>query len=186
MSMEHKAFIFDTNKFHCELEQIILLAGKSNDLTNLKKFIEENKSGIISPYTLDELDENWENELENRDVQEFSDFALTVCYNPEDDFGLGYDWTLLVEWLENLPLKFNSDYYILGKEIKSDNFKLDPSYMGFGLVEKEDVSIIYKELISLNSEIKKSKNEELIEVYNILIETYEQAKNQNKGLMMTF
>ncbi len=43
MSMEHRAFIFDDDRFDSELRNLLLNAGLSNNIDKIKNFIEQNK-----------------------------------------------------------------------------------------------------------------------------------------------
>lgn len=43
---------------------------------------------------------DWQEALENRDLHEYGDYALTRFYNPTDCSGVGYEWVRLSD---NLP-----------------------------------------------------------------------------------
>lgn len=198
--MEHKAFIFDTPKFNQELRSIILTSGVKDDPKRLKKFINTHLDQLTSPYTEEPLDADWEDELENEDVQEYADFALTYCYNLEEEIGLAYAWDALIGISENLDTDFDPEYVVLGEALEDDDFVLDPGQEGMGFVEAEDINEIYDELVELKESftdaVKKiSLSEdtlyeisetELLEGYQQLLTIYKTAKERNLGLMMTF
>ena len=87
--MEHRAFLFDTERYHAGLEDFILEAGRWGNTAVLEQYIDAHWDQLQSPYTADPLTENWRDELESGDVQELADFILTLCYDPEADLGLG-------------------------------------------------------------------------------------------------
>lgn len=198
--MEHKTFIFDTNTFNQELREIIISSGRWDDTKSLKKFIKEHISKLYSPYTGELLDEDWEGELENEDVQEYSDFCLTYYYSPEEEYGLAYLWDALIEVLSKLQLSFEAEYCILGAAVETDDFILDPGGEGMGFVEAEDVPKIYGELINKKEEFEKTvignslsektlfevNYDELVEAYTELISIYKEASSRKLGLMITF
>lgn len=198
MSMEHKAYIFDTNSFKKELSEIIINCGNMKNLEALNTFIRDNISRVKSPYTGELLDNEWEKELETGEIQELADFALTCYYSPEEDMGISYAWDELLTSLSTLPLKFNSNYYVLGRTLQTEKFILDPGGMGLGFVYAEDIPIMYNELINLSQVFKKMSLDivnsvtydvtfsELMDSYKELIALYKQAMEINYGLLMTF
>lgn len=191
MSMEHKSFLFNTSAFTKELSEIILTAGETDNEKLLISFINQNLNDLKSPYSGEELTVEWIEELETEDIQELADFAMTKYYNPDEELGLSYSWELLLESFDELDLKFNNEYYILGKSLDSENFTLDPGRMGLGFIESQQISSIHKELISLKQNFinifeTESLDKEVIQAYEELIEIYEEAKESNCGLLMTF
>ena len=191
MSMEHKSFLFNTSAFTKELSEIILTAGETDNEKLLISFINQNLNDLKSPYSGEELTVEWIEELETEDIQELADFAMTKYYNPDEELGLSYSWELLLELFDELDLKFNNEYYILGKSLDSENFTLDPGRMGLGFIDSQQISSIHKELISLKQNFinifeTESLDKEVIQAYEELIEIYEEAKESNCGLLMTF
>lgn len=191
MSMEHKSFLFNTSAFTKELSEIILTAGETDNEKLLITFINQNLNDLKSPYSGEELTAEWVEELETEDIQELADFAMTKYYNPDEELGLSYSWELLLESFDELDLKFNNEYYILGKSLDSENFTLDPGRMGLGFIDSQQISSIHKELISLKQNFinifeTESLDKEVIQAYEELIEIYEEAKESNCGLLMTF
>ncbi|MNK69436.1 hypothetical protein D3C87_888240 [compost metagenome] len=191
MSMEHKSFLFNTSAFTKELSEIILTAGETNNEELLISFINQNLDHLKSPYSGEELTSEWLEELETEDIQELADFAMTKYYNPDEELGLSYVWESLLELFDDLDLKYNREYYILGESLNFKNFILDPSKMGLGFVNSEHVNDIHRELVSLKENfaaICETENfdEKTINVYEELIEIYQEAKESNCGLLMTF
>ncbi|MBC2582910.1 hypothetical protein [Clostridium sp. DJ247] len=196
--MEHKAYIFDTDGFSKELSQLIITSGNTKNSAPLKAFINNHIGKVRSAYTGDLLDYDWEKEMENGEVQELADFAMTCYYSPEEEMGLSYAWDALLVALNMLSTNFDPDYYILGRTLESEMFRLDPSGMGLGFVYAEDIYIMHNELINLkqsfidngmpqlNDVIYDITFSELIEAYEELILLYKQAEEINYGLLMTF
>ncbi|MET3028334.1 hypothetical protein ABXT06_16765 [Flavobacterium sp. UW10123] len=191
MSMEHKSFLFNTSVFTKELSEIILTAAGTENETLLISFINENLDNLKSPYSGQKLTNEWHEELETEDIQELADFAITKYYNPNQELGLSFLWESLLELFDDLDLKYNCEYYILGKSLNYKNFILDPGKMGLGFVNSEHITDIHRELISLKEEfadICEAENfdEKIINAYEDLIMIYQEAKESNCGLLMTF
>ncbi|MBL0736342.1 hypothetical protein JI750_05565 [Flavobacterium sp. GN10] len=189
--MEHKSFLFNTSAFIKELSEIILTAGDTENETLLISFINENLDNLKSPYSGEKLTKEWHEELETEDIQELADFALTKYYNPDQELGLSFVWESLLELFDDLDLKYNCEYYILGEFLSYKNFTLDPGKMGLGFVNSEHITDIHRELISLKeafADICETENfdEKIINVYEELIMIYQEAKESNCGLLMTF
>ena len=195
MSMEHKAFLFDTKGFNKELSSIILESGGKEDPEPLKKYIEKNFYWLrLSTNEKKMIKEK----LDDNDIQLLADIALTAFYSPEEDLGLSYSWDALLEAFEKLPLQFTPEYYLLGKPLKNETFKLDPGAMGMGFVDEKDIIEICRELQKLresliNNGLPEYKDllyeitlEELIEAYDELVELYQLAGRNKRGLMFTF
>ena len=99
MSMSHKAYAFDWSAFaRDELHGILLDALSSGDTNGLIRYIEANQDHLKDLYEGGPLSD-WKNVLENFDVHEFGDFALTRFYDPEKDSGLEKDWLAIDEHL---------------------------------------------------------------------------------------
>lgn len=196
MSMEHKAFVFDTKNYMEQLNNLLVDRGANDDIATIRQFIEEHLDVMKSPYTGDELDEDWGEEIEKGDIQEHADFALTGYYDPNEDIGLSYEWDMLLEALKKLDF-IEAEYCILGKSIQKGNFRIDPGYCGLGLVYAEDIPMLYQKLITVRNKldeinIKELKSfieieqEDLKSVLENLISIFQSALNDKKGLMLTF
>jgi hypothetical protein len=159
MSISHKAFAFDWKTFESdELHTLIVQALESEQLLPLIRYIENHRAKLKDPYKGKPLDLNWQEMLENRDINEYSDFALTHFYNPAADMGVAEEWTELDKLLseaERLAL--------LGFPIRSENNIFDPGRMGsyfqapaqvsasLGIVNELAIEAIesYKELLKI-------------------------------------
>lgn len=197
MTMEHKAFLFNTEQFNKELRPIILAASKNYDLNLLRSYIMENIGKVRSIYSGELLENNWENELELGNIQELDDFSMTCFYNPEDDLGLSYSWDILIEVLKTLSTGFDAEYYILGRPLETDTFRLDPGGMGMGFVQMNDTPLILQDLIDLRGALIEDGTipaealyectlSELIAAYDELIALYKEAVEHKSGLLITF
>lgn len=96
VSMTHKAYAFDWSAFARDELHDILLDALSSGVTNaLIRYIDANRYHLKNGDEGGPLSDNWnwKNELENFDVQEFGDLALTRFYDPMEDYGLVYDWS---------------------------------------------------------------------------------------------
>lgn len=184
--MEHHAYLFDTQTYHREIEELLLTAGAFGNTDVLEKYIDENASQLKSPDTADPLDENWRDALANGDIQELAGIILTRCYDPDGDIGLGEDWEILCGAMEELDLSGGTEYYFAGEEIRSGSFVLDPSGMGLGIIEPENIELIYDELDSFVSQMEANDDDLLTELYRSLMEIYEAAHVRSRGLLLTF
>lgn len=94
MSMSHKAYAFDWRAFEQdELRQVLVAALESGDPATIARYIETHREQIKDPYEGRPIERSWQAMLENRDVQEYGDFALTRFYDPTDDQGLAESWS---------------------------------------------------------------------------------------------
>ena len=147
MSMEHKAFLFDTNKYHQQIEPIIEKCCKTNDASVVRKYINKNYEQIANPYTGDILDANWENELESDSRQELFDFVLASCYVPDDDIGLGYAWDGVLEAIKEMRVIGDAEVCVLGNPLIYAGVEVNPGLMGLGIIEAKDVVRIKEVLL---------------------------------------
>lgn len=126
MSMSHKAFAFDWKAFESdELYTLLVQALESNKVLALSRYIENHCTELKDPYEGEPLDRTWQEMLENCDVHEYGDFALTRFYDPAADWGVG------CEWMEIDDLLSEADRgALLGFSIRSENNVFDPGRMG--------------------------------------------------------
>ena len=93
MPMHHKAYAFDWQSFEQdELPGLLTRALETGETSGLAAYVGRNRGVLKDPYEGDPLDADWQESLENRDVHEYGDFALTRFYDPAADRGLGYRW----------------------------------------------------------------------------------------------
>ena len=102
MSMEHKAFVFDTEKFHAEIEPVMKDSIKNAEVAH--RYICEHLDELQSPYMGDELGEDWEEEFGELTLQTYFDILLTTCYDVEDNRGLGEMWDAVNEVIKSLDV----------------------------------------------------------------------------------
>jgi hypothetical protein len=125
VSMSHKAYAFDWSAFERdELHSILLDALSSGDTNGLMRYMEANQHHLKDLYEGGPLS-NWKNVLENFDVQEFGEFALTRFYDPEGDRGLGNDWFHIDEHLSEADRAT-----LLGTPLGPSNAYFDPGRLG--------------------------------------------------------
>ena len=123
MSMEHKAFAFDWNAFQRDLAPILHDALSCDSVAALAAFIEHHRHSLTDPYEGQPLPKDWWSSMENRDVQEHGDFALTRYYSPTVDFGIGDSW---IEFSSGFP----SPQILLGDLFGPADNRFDPGRMG--------------------------------------------------------
>lgn len=91
--MSHEAFAFDWHGFEQdELHDLLAQALATNDTAALKVYIDANRQFLKDPNEGEPLENDWLTKLENRDVHEFGDYALTRFYDPADNFGIWDHW----------------------------------------------------------------------------------------------
>lgn len=99
MAMEYKAYAFDWSAFEVGLKPLLVEALGANDTAKLQAFINQHLGNLTDPYEGDPLSADWKDTLENSDVHEYGDYALTRYYDPADNRGIGYEWVRLSEEL---------------------------------------------------------------------------------------
>lgn len=197
MSMEHKAFLFNSQKFHLEIEEVLHKCCHDNKGKEYAiEYIDKNYDNFKSPYTGEELDDKWINQIESGNIQEYMDFILTACYDPNEDMGLEYSWELLIEEIKQMHITSNAEQWVLGKPIVCNGVLVDPGAMGLGIVDAEEVSYIKNILIDSRSKLQPIEvretnlydltNEEIIDAYDDLCNIYKLAEGKGFGIMMTF
>lgn len=193
MSMEHKAFVFDTETFHAEIEPVMRDSVKNPDVA--RRYICEHHDRLQSPYTGEMLEEDWEEEFDEPTLQVYFDILLTACYDAEEDLGLGELWDAVNEVVEGLDLFEEPQIAVLGREVVVEGVRVDPGMMGLGLVESQEVSDIRNKLLASREEAENMEPEdslcdaepdEWMEAYDELCGIYEEAMRQGKGVLFTF
>jgi hypothetical protein len=99
MSMSHKAYAFDWRWFECDLRPLLEDALVTDNARRLETFIDDHREVLTDPYEGEPLADDWRETLENRDVHEYGDYALTRFYDPANDCGIGGAWARLSERL---------------------------------------------------------------------------------------
>lgn len=136
MSMSHKAFAFDWRRFESdELYTLITRALESNQVACLVAYIEKHLPELKDPYEGVPLDQTWQELLDNRDVHEYSDFALTRFYDPAADLGVAEEWIEIDRSLTEAERGV-----FLGFPIHAAKTAFDPGRMGSYFQTPEQVS----------------------------------------------
>ncbi len=141
--MDHRAFVLDHRGFTAELRPTLEVALSSEDPAPLRAFILANLPHITDPNEGAPLPGDWEQKLENGDVHEYGDYALTKFYDVVDDIGLGDLWAQLDEALDaqHRPL-------LLGSAI-GGAAPFDPGRMGAYFQSPKDVARAFDLLAAL-------------------------------------
>jgi hypothetical protein len=126
VAMSHKAFTFDWTRFDADdLYRIVVKALSSGDTAELGAYIDANLKDLKDPYEGKSLPKDWREMLENRDVHELADFALTRFYDPSQDWGIWDQWRAVDE---RLPAP--DQVALLGTSLGSDGKYFDPGREG--------------------------------------------------------
>ncbi|WP_172502522.1 hypothetical protein [uncultured Phocaeicola sp.] len=193
MSMDHKAFVFDTKKFHAEIEPVMKDSVKNTEVAH--QYICDHLDELQSPYTGDELDESWEEEFGELTLQVYFDILLTACYDVEDDRGLGEMWDTVNEVIKELDVFEEGELPVTGWEVQIDEVVVDPGMQGLGMIDCDEVAEILKILKENRYEAANAEPEDLLyetepeewmEAYDDLCSLYEEALSQKKGVLLTF
>ncbi len=198
MSMQHKAFLFDTDVYYGQIEPVIencCLTGNSGVVC---EYINNNLKQIYNPYTAENLEADWQNELESGTMQELFDFILTRCYEPDDDIGLEYSWDGMLEVIKEMNILDDAeeDICVLGRPLVYAGVEINPGLMGLGIVKASEVKRI-KDILTRNREkleaidipedlLYELEEDELIDAYDDLCSMYKRAEVEKKGLLFTF
>src|SRR5262249_35436836 len=136
MPMSHKAFAFDWLAFERdELPELLTRALGTGETAGLFAYIERNRGILKDPYEGDPLSEDWKDLLENHDVHEYADFALTRFYDPAAEHGLSYCWN---EIDDALPKEYRG--ILLGNPFGPRDNRFDPGRYGSYFQTPEQVA----------------------------------------------
>ncbi len=193
--MDHKAFVFDTKKFHAEIEPVMKDSIKNTEVAH--RYISEHLDELQSPYTGNTLEEGWEEEFGELTLQVYFDILLTACYDVEDDCGLCDMWDAVNEVIKSLHVFEEGELPVLGWTVEIEDVVIDPGMEGLGIIECDEVEEILNILEenrdeAENAEIEtedllyEAEPEEWMEAYDNLCNLYKKALRQNKGLLLTF
>jgi len=103
MSMSHKAYGLDWRLFEAIVRPVLEQALIDHEPSGLIALIEGDIDSFKDPYEGEALSTGWLSGLENGDVQEIADFALTKCYDPNANFGLSESWMQIDDALPGDP-----------------------------------------------------------------------------------
>lgn len=175
MSMEHRAFAFDHDRFAAELAPILDEALATGDVRQLVHFIESNRARLTDPYEGEPLGEDWRSMLETEDAHQLGDFALTAYYSPRENIGLGYDWDSARQTLREASL--DADAIVLGTPFGAEGNRFDPGKMGSYFQSPADVARNHEAVGDLGSE------DATLSAVRRMLET---ADRSQAGLYVTF
>lgn len=134
--MSHKAFAFDWKAFeNDELYTLLVQALESNEVLSLIRYIKNHRTELRDPYEGEPLEQTWQEMLENHDVNEYGDFALTRFYDPAADLGVAEAWMEIDDLLSEVDRGA-----LLGFPIRSVNRVFDPGRMGSYFQTPDQVS----------------------------------------------
>jgi len=134
--MEHKAFAFDYDGFERELRPLLQGALVSESPESLVAFIKRDLARFCDPYEGDQLQDDWENLVEAKDVHQYGDFALTKYYNPAADIGLGSEWEEIRVVVER---ELGTSASVLGRTLAAQGRVFDPGKMGSYFQSRLDI-----------------------------------------------
>ena len=193
MSMVHMAFVFDTEKFYAEIAPVMKDSIKNTEVAH--QYICDHLDMLQSPYTGNELDEDWEEEFSELTLQVYFDILLTACYDVEDDRGLCEMWDAVNEVIKGLDVFEEGELPVTGWEVAIDDVVVDPGMQGLGIIDCDEVAEILKVLEENRDEaanaepedlLYEAESEEWMEAYDDLCNLYKEALRQKKGLLFTF
>lgn len=195
MSMEHKAFLFDTDRFYAEIKPVMEDSVKNTGVAH--QYICEHLDELQSPYTGEPLEEGWEEEFDELTLQTYFDILLTACYDPDDDRGLVDMWDAVNEVIKSLDVFEEGELPVTGWEVQVDDVVVDPGMEGLGIINSDEVEEILNTLKEnrdaaedaepdLDEMLYEADSEEWMEAYDDLCSLYEDALNEKKGLLFTF
>lgn|GEM_PF-1032814 len=127
LTLAHQAYAFDYASFHDELRPLLLKALAAKDSAELGRFIDANLAQLTDPYEGEPLVKGWRGLLENGDVHELGDFALTKYYDSDLDIGLDIDWEAIGDLLEKSGV---SPTMVLGTTLGPVEAPFDPGREG--------------------------------------------------------
>lgn len=178
MSSEHKSFVFDYEQFELYIKRKLEISLETNETQYLEDFIMNNLDYLRDPYKGEFLPSGWMEMLENKDVHEYGDFALTKFYDPSEDIGLGYRWTEIQNILTN---EIKSSLPILGFPIGKSNNYFDPGKIG-SYFQDFNLVIENREVIS-NLVRQKPEYSDILEPVIVM---FSHTTTFRKGLYISF
>lgn len=180
MSLEHKAFIFDSDKFCEELKPLLESCLASGDVDQVREFVIINNSSLKDPYEGKPLEYDWEDMIEDKDVHQYGDFALTKYYTPSLDMGLGYDWEDVQKIFSGVSgLRYSP---VLGEPLGTESEYFDPGKSG-SYFQSYNQAI---ESLKIANKLDSSISGDLRELFKEYKDLLERAVSERKGLYITF
>jgi hypothetical protein len=178
MTLAHRAFALDYAAFEQQLRPLLVLALETDDPAALEAWIDDNIAALVDPYEGEPLPANWRKQLENGDVHELGDYALTKFYDGDLDMGLDVDWERLAELLEESG---SSGALLLGSPLGAADREFDPGRQGAYFQSPDEVKAGLAALRAL-LEAQPALASDLAPVQGML----QQAARNGHGLFVTF
>ncbi len=141
------------------------------------------------------MEECWEEEFDELTLQVYFDILLTACYDVEEDCGLGEMWDAVNEVIKSLDVFEEGEVPVLGRKVEIDDVTVDPGMEGLGIVESNEVADMLTTLQENRDNAENAEPDDLLyeaepdewmEAYDSLCNLYEEAKQQEKGILFTF
>jgi hypothetical protein len=183
VSMDHKAYQLDYERFEAELAPILARALETGAGDELRAFVEGNLSELKDPNEGEPLGPNWHELVEppepNRpdlELQLSGDLALTKYYDPSQDDGLSTEWADLDERLKEAGV--DATRIVLGRQLQVDGRVFDPGRQGAYFQSPSDVRNALKLLDSAALD-----DDELVDQWRDVLHA---AEKIGKGLYVTF
>jgi hypothetical protein len=178
VSKEHKAFVFDYDRFSTELGSALWHALETGDAKKLKRFTRQNRDRLTDPYQGGPLQDGW---VAPDDVHEAGDVALTAFYDPGADVGLAGEWERAHDRVLRL-MPGQEDAIVLGYPFGPDDAVFDPGRMGAYLRSAELARQHLGALTAAGSARKKGLPPTL-DAVQVMLQT---AVSAGRGLYVTF
>jgi hypothetical protein len=176
--MEHKAYVFDYERFEAELGRTLYKALEGGPLDDLTAFIARHWSRLKDPFEGNPLEAAWQSTVEPQDAHQYGDLALTKFYEPSANIGLGPGWDQLQRDLEERESLSSS--LILGRPFGPLGNLFDPGKMGSYFSSVKEVQ---KSCFKLMESEKKPNPCSLLPG---AIKMFHAAMTAGKGLYVTF
>jgi hypothetical protein len=142
MSIDHKAYLFQYDKFQDELADTLYRSLQTGIVLPLRDFINRHRDSLTDAATAKRLGEDWEQKYgRDADVQRYADLALNRYYDLTASLGLGYGFDALAVYLRSVPsLARHAECLIGGRLFGPKGKRLDPGLMGTGLLSPAEVA----------------------------------------------
>ena len=177
MSMEHKAFVFDYERFATDLCPLLEKSLRRGAIDELRAFIERHHDKLVDPYEGQPLGGDWEGSIPSPDPHQYGDFALTLYYDPRADIGLGCAW----EAAQKAIARHGGPVVaVLGSPVGPSSEPFDPGKMGAYFQSSGGVR---KRLAELRALLRNGIYDDNCRK---VIEMLEAAERARKGLYLTF
>jgi hypothetical protein len=181
MSMSHKAYAFDWLRFERnELSRVLWHALETSNPAALRSYITAHVDELKDPYEGEPLDLAWEEKLENRDVHEYGDYALTRFYDPAEDWG-----SIAAQW-RAIDGRLSTDAdrsALLGTPFGPPGNYFDPGRQGSYFQTPEEIAESLSRVRQFSTADLEEYQEESLKRFEQLLK---QCAADHRGLYVTF